>query len=200
MLLCPWDSLARILEWVAILFSRGSSQPRTENHISCVFCIGGRFFTQWAIGEALLVLLNSYKFPLNMFFKIIHTLGSNTFKAFSIINLYIYHYLFEYLPIHPSIHPSICLPLYLSNSFSSVQSLSHVWLFATPWIAARQASLSTINSQISLKLTSIESVIPSSHLILYRPLLLLPQSLPASESFPMSQLLAWGGKVLEFQL
>ena len=55
-----------------------------------------------------------------MFFKIIHTLGSNTFKAFSIINLYIYHYLFEYLPIHPSIHPSICLPLYLSNSFSSV--------------------------------------------------------------------------------
>ena len=63
---------------------------------------------------------------------------------------------------------------------SSVQSLSHVWLFATPWISARQASLSITNSRSSLRLTSIESVMPSSHLILCRPLLLLPQSLPAS--------------------
>ena len=58
--------------------------------------------------------------------------------------------------------------------FSSVQSLSHVQLFATPWIAARQASLSITNSRSSLKLRSIESVMPSSHLILCRPLLLLP--------------------------
>ena len=58
-------------------------------------------------------------------------------------------------------------------SFSSVQSLSHVQLFATPWIAARQASLSTTISRSSLKLTSTESVMPSSHLILCRPLLLL---------------------------
>ena len=57
--------------------------------------------------------------------------------------------------------------------FSSVQSLSRVRLFATPWIAARQASLSITNSQGSLRLTSIESVMPSSHLILCRPLLLL---------------------------
>ena len=57
---------------------------------------------------------------------------------------------------------------------SSVQSLCRVQLFATPWIAARQASLSITNSQSSLKLTSIESVMPSSHLILYRPLLLPP--------------------------
>ena len=77
---------------------------------------------------------------------------------------------------------------------SSVQSLSRVWLFATPWITARQASLSITNSQSSLKLTSIESVMPSSHQILCHPLLLLPQSLPASESFPMSQLFAWGGQ------
>ena len=56
---------------------------------------------------------------------------------------------------------------------SSVQSLSHVQLFATPWIAARQASLSITNSQSSLRLTYIESVMPSSHLILCRPLLLL---------------------------
>ena len=60
-----------------------------------------------------------------------------------------------------------------SVQFSSVQSLSHVRLFATPWIAARQASLSIINYRSSLKLTSIESVMPSSHLILCRPLLLL---------------------------
>ena len=78
--------------------------------------------------------------------------------------------------------------------FSSVQSLSHVWLFATPWITACQASLSITNSRSSLRLMSIESVMPSSHLILGRPLLLLPQSLPASESFPMSQLFAWGGQ------
>ena len=61
-----------------------------------------------------------------------------------------------------------------SVQFSSVQSLSRVRLFATPWTAARQASLSISNSQSSLKLTSIESVMPSSHLILCRPVLLLP--------------------------
>ena len=60
------------------------------------------------------------------------------------------------------------------SQFSSVQSLSRVRLFATPWIAARQASLSITNSQSSPRLTSIESVMPSSHLILCRPLLLLP--------------------------
>ena len=65
------------------------------------------------------------------------------------------------------------------NQFSSVQSLSLVQLFATPWIAARQASLSITNSQNSLKLTSIESVMLSSHLILCRPLLLL-SSIPPS--------------------
>ena len=58
--------------------------------------------------------------------------------------------------------------------FSSVQSLSRVLLFATPWIAACQASLSITNSQSSLRLASIESVMPSSHLILCRPLLFLP--------------------------
>ena len=81
-----------------------------------------------------------------------------------------------------------------SVQFSSVQSLSRVRLFVTPWIAARQASLSITNSWSSLRLTPIEWVMPSSHLTLCRPLLLLPQSLPASESFPMSQLFAWGGQ------
>ena len=63
--------------------------------------------------------------------------------------------------------------------FSPVQSLSHVWLFSTPWITARQASLSITNSRSSLKLMSIKSVMPSSHLILGRPLLLLPPIPPS---------------------
>ena len=58
--------------------------------------------------------------------------------------------------------------------FRSVQSLSHVWLLATPWTTARQASLSITNSWSLPKLISIESVMPSNHLILCRPLLLLP--------------------------
>ena len=58
--------------------------------------------------------------------------------------------------------------------FSSVQLLSHVWVFATPWTAAHQASLSITNSQSLLKLMSIESMMPSNHLILWHPLLLLP--------------------------
>ena len=66
---------------------------------------------------------------------------------------------------------------------SSVQSLSRVRLFVTPWIAARQASLSITNSQSSLKLTSIESVMPSSHLILCRPLLLLSPIPPSIRDF-----------------
>ena len=66
---------------------------------------------------------------------------------------------------------------------SSVQSLSRVWLFATPWIAARQASLSITNSWSSLRLTSIESVMPSSHLILCCPLFLLPPIPPSIRVF-----------------
>ena len=77
---------------------------------------------------------------------------------------------------------------------SSVQLLSHVQLFAAPWITARQPSLSITNSQSSLRLMSIESVMPSSHLILCHPLLLLPPIPPVSESFPVSQLFKWGGQ------
>ena len=66
---------------------------------------------------------------------------------------------------------------------SSVQSLSRVRLFVTPWITAHQASLSITNSWNSLRLTSIESVMPSSHLILRRPLLLLPPIPPSIRVF-----------------
>ena len=68
-------------------------------------------------------------------------------------------------------------------SFSSVQSLSRVRLFVTSWIAAHQASLSITNSRSSLRLMSIESVMPSSHLILCHPLLLLPPILPSIRVF-----------------
>ena len=75
--------------------------------------------------------------------------------------------------------------LYMQHSvqFSSVQSLTRVRLFATPWIAARQASLSITNSRSLLKLMSIESVMPSSHLILCRTLLLLPPIPPSIRGF-----------------
>ena len=78
--------------------------------------------------------------------------------------------------------------------FSSVQSLSRVWLFMTPWTTAHQASLSITNSRSLPKLVSIELGMPSNHLILCRPFLLLPPSLPASGSFPMSQHFPSGGQ------
>ena len=90
-----------------------------------------------------------------------------------------------------------------SFNYNQIRSdqLSRVWLFATPWIAARQASLSITNSRSSLRLTSIDSVMPSSHLILYHPLLLLPPTPPRIRVFFLwvnsSHEVA---KVLEFQL
>ena len=74
-------------------------------------------------------------------------------------------------------------PLTVWITISSVQSLSRVRLFATPWIAARQASLSITNSQSSLRLMSIESVMPPSHLILSHPPLLLPPIPPSIRVF-----------------
>ena len=81
-----------------------------------------------------------------------------------------------------------------SDTFSSVQSLSCVWLFAAPWPAAHQASLSITNSWSLHKLMSIESVMPSNHLILVIPFSSCLQSFPASGSFPMSQFFASGGQ------
>ena len=74
----------------------------------------------------------------------------------------------------------IYLPWYI---VSSVQLFSHVWLFATPWTAAHQASLSITNSQSLPKLMSIDSVLPSNHLILCRPFLLLPSIFPSIRVF-----------------
>ena len=118
----------RILEWVAISSSRGSSQPRERTGVSW---IAGGFFTSWAIREALC--------------------GMNQQNV-----------------------------IFTWSQFSSVQSLSRVWLFVTPWIAARQASLSITNSRSSPKLMWIKSVMPSSHLILCHPLLLMLPIPPSS--------------------
>ena len=82
-----------------------------------------------------------------------------------------------------------------TTMFLAVQSLSLVLLFVTPWTTACQAPLSSIISQSLLKFMSIKSVMLSNHLMLCRPLLLLPfQSFPASRSFPTSQLFASGGQ------
>ena len=81
--------------------------------------------------------------------------------------------------------------LYLLLYLGSVQSLSRVWLFATPWTAARlQASLSITNSWNLLRLMSIESVMPPNHLILCQPLLLPPSTFPSIRAFSNDQFFA----------
>ena len=75
------------------------------------------------------------------------------------------------------------------NKDSSVQSLSRVWLFATPWTAVCQASLSITSSQSLLRLISIKSVMPSSHLLFCRPLLLLPSIFPTIRVFSKESVL-----------
>ena len=82
-------------------------------------------------------------------------------------------------PWSQSLLPCVCLHTAFLQRHSSVQSLSHVQLFVTPWTAAHQASLSITNSWSLLKLMSIESVMPSNHLILCPPLLLPPSILPS---------------------
>ena len=80
--------------------------------------------------------------------------------------------------------PHLYNMMYSVHQFSSVQSLSRVWLFATPWIVAHQPSLSITNSWSLLKLMSIELVMPSNHLILCRPLVfLLPSIFPSIRVF-----------------
>ena len=114
-------SRSRMLEWVAISFSRGPSQTRESN-----LCL-----LHWQVDS----------FPLSNQRNLIHT------------------------------------------GLSSVQLLSHVWLFATPWITVSQASLSITNSQSPPKPMSVELVMPSNHLILCRPLLVLPSIFPRRRGF-----------------
>ena len=107
----------------------------------------------------------------------------------SIFNL---HFIKETWPINLN-HEMV---VYCLIQFSSVQSLSRVQLFATPWIAARQASLSITNSQSLLKLMWVKSVMPSSHLILCCPFLLLPSNPPSIRVFSNESIFAWGGQTI----
>ena len=116
-----------------------------------------------------------------MFFKILYFIGSDIF-SFSKIQENLVH-------VHIGSNSELIVV--------AVQLLSHVQLFATPRTAARQASLSFTISLSLLKLMSIESVMPSNHFILCRPLLLLPS---ASGSFPMSRLFTSGGQSIECEL
>ena len=96
---------------------------------------------------------------------------------------------------HPALEVRGWMVLSSSNcQFSSVQLLSHVWLFVTSWSAAHQASLSITNSRSSCKLMSIELVIPSNHLILCHPLLFLPSTFPSIRVFTNESVLASGGQ------
>ena len=95
--------------------------------------------------------------------------------------MYLYLDVLQYLSLY--LHSFISFPQLCSPLFSSVQSLSPVQLFATPWITARQASLSITNSRSSLRITSIETLMPSSHLFLSHPLLLLTPIPPSMRVF-----------------
>ena len=104
------------------------------------------------------------------------------------------HWTIQFLPIHQLFSDFILL-----FQFSSVQSLSCIQLFATPWTAACQASLSITNSQSLLKLMSIESVMPSNHLILCHPLLLPPSIFPSIRVFSDESVLRiWWPKYWSF--
>ena len=96
--------------------------------------------------------------------------------------------------LHPLLWEVDSYPLYSKGVSQSVQSLSRVRLFATPWTAARQASLSIASSQSLLKLMSSELVMPSNHLILCHPLLLPPLIFCSIRVFQMSQFFISGGQ------
>ena len=151
---------ARMLEWIAISFSRGSSQPRDRNLISCTAI---RFFTIWATGISYYPRKehNGGKLSKGRLREWRESKWGIQVKALS-----------RGAVSQAPTQIAFCL-FPLPVQFSSVQSLSSVWLFATPRTTARQASLSITNTPSLLKLMSIESVMPSSHLILCRPLLLL---------------------------
>ena len=112
---------------------------------------------------------------------------SSSFHLFSVL-----FFCFNYIDFCPYLYYFFLL--FALVFIIVVQSPSRVQLFATPWTAACQASLSFTFSQSFLKLMSIESVVPSNHFILCCPLLLLPSTFPSIWGFPMSQLFTSGGQ------
>ena len=170
-------SQARILQQVAISFSRGSSQPRDWTQVSH---IAGLFFTSGDTREAPKYWSDS----LSLLQRIFLIQESN--HGLLHCRWILYHWAIR--EAQPLLH------IFTSVPFSWVHSLSHVRLFVTPWTTAHQASLSITNSRSPPKPMSIESVMPSNHLILCRPLTLPPKSFPPSRSFQISQFFAAGGQ------
>ena len=122
-------------------------------------------------------LVNIYKYMINSIWKEERSADKKNILSWCLIKV------MEEMAgwLNWTILTSYCLPVF--SQFSSVQSISHIRLFATPWIAALQASLSITNSWSSPRLTSIESVMPSSHLILCCLLLLLAPIPPSIRVF-----------------
>ena len=196
-----WIFPAGILEWVAMPSSRGSSQPRDWTHISF---IAGRFFTAEPLRKPFhhcSIIQNIFTAPTPF---VLHLFIPSPPRSNKLWSSYCLHnltfsrtsYSWNYTVLNFSNYPHslgnmqlrfLHVLSWIGSSFliqfSSIQSLSRVRLFATPWIAARQASLSITISRSSLRLTSIESVMPSSHLILCHPLLLLPPIPPSIRVF-----------------
>ena len=115
---------------------------------------------------------------LALFFSYTFTSGTDDSESGSVLGAQVFCFNFSICSCEAVLHVTECI-----NVVSSVQSLSCVRLFATPWIAARQASLSITNSRSSLRLTTITSVMPSNHFILCHPLLLLPPIPPSIRVF-----------------
>ena len=176
---------ARILEWVALSFSRGSSRPRDRIQVSH---IAGRRFNLCTTREAPSILEDTGNHNFLTLFPgyASHVLDCQNNSAYNVF--WPRSVLF---PLYPAPSPQKTsnkltirgLGFSIDVKLSSVQSLSRVRLFVTPWTAALQVSLSVTNSRSLLRLTSIESVVPSNHLILCPPLLLPPSVFPSIRVF-----------------
>ena len=146
-----------------------SINPKVSKHLECQEFYQEKYVGLWLCGIGNHILLNLYFFNSKIKDRWCwnHRVRSHSWIESK-----------EKMKLYKSMYTG-----FSSVQFSSVQSLSRVQLFATPWIAACQASLSITNSRNSLRLTSIESVMPSSRLILCRPLLLLPPIPPSIRVF-----------------
>ena len=204
---------ARILEWGAIPFSRGSSQPTDQTQVSC---IAGRFSTAWAkkIKDKIILFQSilssssrlrkkkrktfrkSSHYNLDKVMLIwwnwqwVQEIESDPITSWQIKGETVEAetdiiFLGSKTTVDGACSHEIKRHLQLGRKAMTnlVQLLSRVQLFATPWTAARQASLSITNSRSLLKLMSIESVMPSNQLILCCPLLLPPSILPSIRVF-----------------
>ena len=211
-LLCPWDiSQARILEWVAVRSSRGSSQPGSNRglpgHRQILYSLSRQVVRAQTFDFIQFFFFGTNIHQHNVLFIFVmlaatgyHWVGLLCHKGLPSSHFFMLFFLQLAYRQDQSRYYGDCLLGFITsfhmpfnlllwplkvpvNWISSVQSLSCVWLFATPWIEACQASLSITNSWSSLKPMSIESVMPSSHLILCHPLLLLPPIPPSARVF-----------------